>query len=106
MTMKRLILSVLGAAALASVPGNNATAQDPVRPTGVPERALKASSSTPAPPRSETPRKATRRSPAKKAPKPLTDSDTTPLVSRQVPSTGAAAIMVVDALSGQVLYEK
>ena len=50
--------------------------------------------------------KPARRTSARKAPKQFTGSDETPLLSREVPSTGAKAVMILDAANGQVLYEK
>ncbi|MEP7016292.1 MAG: D-alanyl-D-alanine carboxypeptidase family protein [Verrucomicrobiota bacterium] len=85
--------------------------QDSVRPTGVPEPLSKdspakilAPQSTPAESKKERPARRAKR----RAPKPSEDVDvvTGPPASRNVPSTGAAAIMVVDAHNGQVLYEK
>lgn len=89
--------------AFGSIP--DAVAQESVRPTGVTESSAKANSaevaSTPSPKK-----KPARRKTVRKAPKPLETSETTPLVSREVPATGARAVMIVDALNGQILYEK
>lgn len=104
MTTKRILLSHICGAAIVLL-AIQVQAQDSIRPTGVAERASKEGSATKLP-RAEPVRKAVKPAPARKAPKQFSETDTSPLVSREVPSTGAAAIMVVDALSGQVLYEK
>ena len=80
-------------------------AQEAVRPSGVPESSAK---STPAPvaPIQSGKKKPARRRTARKEPKQLEASETSPLVSRDVPATGARAVMIIDAHSGQVLYEK
>ncbi len=85
-----------------------AGAQDAVRPTGISEPSSKEGATKITAARTESTKKErpARRSSAHHAPKPLADSETSPLVSREVPSTGAKAIMVVDAVNGQVLYEK
>ena len=74
--------------------------QEVIRPTGVPERYAKESPAEVVP---ERPQKAKRARPAKKT---IVPSETSPLVSGEVPATGARAVMIVDAHSGQVLYEK
>ena len=83
----------------------NAAAQEPVRPTGVSEAVAKPSPAQVAATQSEK-KKPARRKTVRKTPKPLDTSETSPLVSRDVPATGARAVMIVDAHSGQVLYEK
>jgi D-alanyl-D-alanine carboxypeptidase (penicillin-binding protein 5/6) len=80
--------------------GVPASAQEVVRPTGVPEPYATESPAKAVP----VPTKKERRPrPAKKT---IAPSETSPLVSGEVPATGARAIMIVDAKSGQILYEK
>ena len=68
----------------------NASAQEPVRPTGVPEAVAKPSPAQVAATQSGK-KKPARLKTVRKTPKPLDTSETSPLVSRDVPSTGARA---------------
>jgi len=61
------------------------------------------STSTTAPPRKE---RAKRRTAIHRAPVQLTAPDVSPLLSREVPTVGARSVMIVDAKTGDVLYEK
>jgi D-alanyl-D-alanine carboxypeptidase (penicillin-binding protein 5/6) len=47
-----------------------------------------------------------RRAAVRRAPAPLTAADTSPLLSREVPTVGARSVMIIDAHTGEVLYEK
>ena len=47
-----------------------------------------------------------RRAAVRRAPAPLTAADTSPLLSREVPTVGARSVMIIDAHTGGVLYEK
>jgi D-alanyl-D-alanine carboxypeptidase (penicillin-binding protein 5/6) len=47
-----------------------------------------------------------RRAAVRRAPAPLTAADTSPLLSHEVPAVGARSVMIIDAHTGQVLYEK
>ncbi|MGH8100019.1 MAG: D-alanyl-D-alanine carboxypeptidase family protein [Chthoniobacterales bacterium] len=47
-----------------------------------------------------------RRPAVHRAPAPLTTSDTSPLLSHEVPTVGARSVMIIDAHTGEVLYEK
>ena len=101
-----LCASLLGFALVVAEP---IEAQEAVRPTGVSERPVAKKSSAESAESEPTPAKkkrTTRRRTARKAPKPLEDFDATPLVSKEVPSTGARSVMIVDANNGQVMYEK
>jgi D-alanyl-D-alanine carboxypeptidase (penicillin-binding protein 5/6) len=69
-----------------------ARAQDPVGPTPPVEKAKKA--------------KSKRRAAVRHAPAALTTPDTSPLLSREVPTVGARSVMIIDAHTGDVLYEK
>ena len=50
--------------------------------------------------------KSRHRSAVHRAPTPLTAPDISPLISREVPNVGARSVMIVDAKTGEVLYEK
>jgi D-alanyl-D-alanine carboxypeptidase (penicillin-binding protein 5/6) len=78
-----------------------ADAQETIRPTGVAQPYAKESPAAEVAPAGST--KARRTRPAKKT---VVPSETSPLVSGEVPATGARSVMIVDAHSGQILYEK
>jgi D-alanyl-D-alanine carboxypeptidase (penicillin-binding protein 5/6) len=105
MQLRRILIPCFCILAFALGLASQISAQDAVRPTGVSEPLAKESPAQVAPVRSEK-KKPARRTAARKAPKPLATSETSPLVSRDVRSTGAIAMMVVDAHSGQVMYDK
>ena len=71
-----------------------------MRPTGVPEPSPEAR------PKKAVAAHPKRRTKVRTTPTPLASSDTSPLLSHEVPATGARSVMIVDARSGQVLYEK
>src|SRR2546430_9891853 len=105
--MKLRSISIISCCAVAFAFGLmlNASAQEPVRPAGMLQAVAKPSPAQVAATQSEK-KKPARRKTVRKTPKPLDTSETSPLVSRDVPATGARAVMIVDAHSGQVLYEK
>jgi D-alanyl-D-alanine carboxypeptidase (penicillin-binding protein 5/6) len=55
------------------------------------------------PPKKEKPR---RRAAIHRTPAPLTAPDFSPLLSREVPTVGARSVMIIDAKTGDALYEK
>jgi D-alanyl-D-alanine carboxypeptidase (penicillin-binding protein 5/6) len=100
MKMARIYFSIFCALALNAFANDPSPDQDVVRPTGV-EKAPKSENS---PAKERAPKKKKRVRSAKKADEDFSLAPTAP--GSAVPATGARSVMIVDARSGQTLYEK
>ena len=96
-----LILLLSGFLAVGSVAGKETPAPEQIRPTGVPAKAVKDDSESDTP----IPKKSTKKKSTKRAAK---SDEETPLgtLPNGVPVTKAKSVMVIDAQTGRILYEK